>query len=155
MVCTDRQFSSLVRASRSRLNPLSSNVSTRRRNSAAARSYSSINAPIAPLRYTRFMSADGISKPRSHRRRGLCGRQHRNNLKVREVAPVRHPLIKEAAILALHDLETASQVVGHPAADVFKSVRHHPASISEAPIHRGWIPAVKGFNDHVHHVGQA
>jgi hypothetical protein len=80
---------------------------------------SAITTKTAHEMYSDGAASGVVSRGDSESRRD-CGRgrlrgHNRNDFEVRQVTPICHPLIEQAAIFAFHDLETAAQILGDPA----------------------------------------
>src|SRR6478609_1508945 len=91
------------------------------------------------------------SQQRRHRRRRLGRREDRNALEIDEVAPLRHPLLEERGIVALHDLIAMADVRRDPARDILQAVGRETAPVAKSPVDGACIPVAKVFHDHVAH----
>jgi hypothetical protein len=74
------------------------------------------------------------------------------HLEIDEVGPVLYPGIEECAIVALHDLEALTEVVGHPAVHVLKPGRCEATAITKAAVDGQWVGVAKPLDDHEEHV---
>lgn len=92
-----------------------------------------------------FISVD------AHSFAGFRRSDHRNHFKVREILPVRHPLVEQRSVIALHHLVTDLEIVGDPAADVFQPRRRKSSFVPKALIDRSCITVVESLDDHIQH----
>src|SRR5687768_4825914 len=76
-----------------------------------------------------------------------------HDLEVHEIRPVRYPLVKQHGIIAFHDLVTARQVVGDPAADISETRGHVSPRLFEPAINRRGLTRAEILDDHVAHAG--
>ena len=76
------------------------------------------------------------------------------DLEIDDVAPVRHPLVEQAAIVALHHLVTAREIVGDPARDVPQPVRGEPPAVAKASVDGDRIAITEPLDDHEVHCGE-
>src|SRR5882724_2367873 len=82
---------------------------------------------------------------------GLLGGDDGDHLEIDEIAPVRDPLLKQACVVAFHDLEAAIEIHLDPARDVFETVGRHPALIAEAPVDRFGVAVAEPLDHHELH----
>jgi hypothetical protein len=61
-------------------------------------------------------------------------------------------LLEERTIVALHNLEAAAEVAGHPAAMVVQAIWSEAASIAKAAVNRDRVAATEVLDDQVEHV---
>src|SRR5581483_9692500 len=74
---------------------------------------------------------------------------HGMHLELDQVAPVRDPLVEQRAVVRLHHLIAATQVVVDPARDVGETLRGQASLGSEAAIHRRGVTVPEVLDDHV------
>src|SRR5439155_1315228 len=87
-------------------------------------------------------------------RNGRCrirGRHHRHHLKIHEIGPAVHPLLKERALIALHHLKAPAEIGVNPTRNVPQSLRRQPALVTETPVHGDGVTISEVFNNHVQH----
>src|SRR5579863_4834467 len=72
-----------------------------------------------------------------------------------QVAPVRDPLVEQRAVVRLHDLVTATQLLVDPTGHVGEAFGGEASLRPKTAIHRGGVAVPEVFDDHVEafHVG--
>src|SRR5881296_956887 len=107
--------------------------------------------------HTRYLVAhtrglEGVTlKTGSYCRNRIRGRYHRHHLKIHEIGPAVHPLLKERALIALHHLKAPAEIGVNPTRNVPQSLRRQPALVTETPVHGDGVTISEVFNNHVQH----
>jgi hypothetical protein len=88
---------------------------------------------------------------------GNLGRSHLRRhdwdyLELDQILPAGGPLGDEVRILALHQLEAAAKVMGHPACNVPESSRGESTLIAKSAIHGESVSVAKVLDDHEEHL---
>ncbi len=99
-------------------------------------------------------AAKAVRKPLEKRRDvgARLGRRHdRDDLELGERIPVEHPLLQQARVIALHQLEAALEARLDPAVDVAQALGHAPAGVAQVPVDRPGIAILEPLDDHEQH----
>jgi hypothetical protein len=64
---------------------------------------------------------------------------------------MRHPLLEQRDVIALHQLEAAAEVGLYPAVDVAKPVGEHPALLPDPAVDVPRAPGGEPLDDHEQH----
>src|SRR5688500_14885483 len=88
-------------------------------------------SPLPPYSF-RFVVT--IIQVRLNRRLSLFGRDDRNVCEFRDVVPVRHPLVEERAVVAVHYLNAALEISRDPAGGVAHASWGHTVLLSESAV---------------------
>jgi hypothetical protein len=75
---------------------------------------------------------------------------HRNDLELDQVAPLRCPLLEQAHILGLHQLKAPPETLVYPTVDGFEPRWQHPTLLSR-PLVNGGSALPEPLNNHVAH----
>ena len=75
-----------------------------------------------------------------------------DDLEVGEVGPVDDPVLQQAGVVALHQLEAAVEIGLDPAADIGEPVGRHAALVAEAGVDGLGVAALEALDDHEQHV---
>src|SRR5204863_8957675 len=74
-----------------------------------------------------------------------------HDLELDEVAPAQDPLLEQARVVALHQLEAAVEARLDPAADVREPVRRAASVLPEPPVHRLGVTVLEALDHHEEH----
>src|SRR2546423_3414124 len=96
-----------------------------------------------------------VGKPlqmRRDRRARLLRCDDRDHLEFDDIAPVRHPLIEQHPVVAVHNLKAPLEISGDPAREISGALRTHPSFLVEASINRLWITIAILLDHHEEHL---
>src|ERR1700682_4418957 len=85
------------------------------------------------------------------RSRCLLRCENRKHLKLREVGPIRHPLVEECSVVAIHHLKAALEVSRDPARYIAHALGRHAPLLLKTAVDRLCIAISKVLDHHEKH----